>query len=75
MSEKEEDFNNLSEHLQEAANNVLGLIKEMERHDSAESAAVLAVASIASVSSDSLVGAAGILESAKHWLLSKLSND
>lgn len=71
MTDKEEDFNNLSEHLQEAVNNVLGLIKEMERHDRAESAAVLVVATIASVSSDSLVGAAGILETAKHCMFSK----
>ena len=69
--DKEEDFDNLAEHLQEAIGNVLGLIREMDNHNSMESAAVISVMVIANGCSTSMVGAIGILESAKFWMMNR----
>ena len=72
MVEKEEDLENLSEHLGEAIRNVVGLVKEFDKYDYAESAAATAVEAIASICSRTKVDGVGILEIAKYQLLKGL---
>ena len=70
--DKEEDLKNLSEHLLEAVRNVVGLVREYEKYDYAETVAVVVVGMIAESCSRTKVDGTGILEVAKYQMLKVL---
>ena len=68
--EIEEDLENLGAYLQEAVDNVVGLVEEYREYGYAEVIAVMAIGAIASKCSKTKVDSAGLLETAKYWLMS-----